>query len=93
MKQNWTMYIYKRDRRTRSGERLFSTTVWLGRDAAAMKRECNELYALYPATGGWRMEYFPATKTVKNLMSGQDVEIAYDTPRSCDPSSELYWSM
>ena len=31
--------------------------------------------------------------TVKNLMSGKDVEIAYDTPRSCDPSSELYWSM
>jgi hypothetical protein len=93
MKQNWTMYIYKRDRRTKSGERLFSTTVWQGRDAAAMKRECNELYTLYPATGGWRMEYFPTTKIVKNLMTGQDVEIAYDTPRSCDPSSELYWSM
>jgi hypothetical protein len=27
------------------------------------------------------------------LMTGQDIEIAHDTPRSCDPSSELYWSM
>jgi len=32
-------------------------------------------------------------KTVKNLMSGQEVQIRHDTPRSCDPSSELYWSM
>ena len=93
MKQDYTMYIYKRDGRTKTGERLFSTTVWAGRDEATMRRECNELYDLYPATQGWRMEYFPTTKIVKNLMTGQDVEIAYDTPRSCDPSSELYWSM
>ena len=30
---------------------------------------------------------------VKNLMTGEMVEIPHDTPRSCDPSSELYWSM
>lgn len=33
------------------------------------------------------------TKKVKNLMTGKDVEIPYNTPLSCDPSSELYWSM
>lgn len=32
-------------------------------------------------------------KTVKNLISGEDVEIAVDTPLCCDPSSETYWSM
>jgi hypothetical protein len=32
-------------------------------------------------------------KTVRSLMSGEEIEIAEDTPRSCDPSSELYWSM
>lgn len=35
----------------------------------------------------------PKTKWVKNLMSGKMVEIPVDTPRSCDPSTELYWSM
>lgn len=37
----------------------------------------------------------PATKmiTVTNLMSGKQIQIAEDTPRCCDPSSELYWSM
>jgi hypothetical protein len=33
------------------------------------------------------------TKTVKNLMSGEDVTISVNTPLCCDPSSETYWSM
>ena len=32
-------------------------------------------------------------KKVRSLMSGAEVEIPEDTPRCCDPSSELYWSM
>jgi hypothetical protein len=35
----------------------------------------------------------PKTRKVVNLMSGKEVEIAYDTPLCCDPSSETYWSM
>ena len=93
VKQDYTMYIYKRDGRTKTGERLFSTTVWADRDAEGIKRECNELYDLYPATRGWRFECVPTMKTVRNLMTGKDIQIAHDTPRSCDPSSELYWTM
>jgi hypothetical protein len=33
------------------------------------------------------------TRIVKNLMSGKGVAIPVNTPRCCDPSSELYWSM
>ena len=32
-------------------------------------------------------------KKVKNLMTGAEFLIAPDTPRCCDPSTELYWSM
>jgi hypothetical protein len=32
-------------------------------------------------------------KVVQSLISGKEIEIAVNTPRSCDPSSELYWSM
>lgn len=35
----------------------------------------------------------PGKRRVVNLMSGNEIDIAEDTPRSCDPSSELYWSM
>jgi len=94
MKVDHTMYIYKADRRKKSGERLVSTTVWRNRDAAEMAREVRELqYELYPTSKGFRIEFVPTMKTVVNLMSGKEIQIPHDTPRSCDPSSELYWSM
>ena len=31
--------------------------------------------------------------TVRNLMSGEPVRQSINTPRCCDVSSELYWSM
>jgi len=93
MKQDYTMYIYKRDGRTKTGERLFSTTVWTGTDDNGMRRTVAELFDLYPPSKGWRFDWTPSMKTVRNLMSGKDVQIPHDTPRSCDPSSELYWTM
>lgn len=42
-------------------------------------------------------EYFhraiERSRTVRNLMTGQPVAITANTPRSCDPSSEFYWTM
>jgi hypothetical protein len=93
MKQDYTLYIYKADKRCKTGERLFSTTVWTSKDDNDMRREVAELFDLYMPSKGWRFDWTPSMKTVKNLMSGKDIQIPHDTPRSCDPSSELYWSM
>ena len=93
MKQDYTMYIWKADRRTKRGERLVSTTVWTDRTALGMKREVESLYWIYLPKDGYRFECVPSMKTVRNLMSGKAIQIPHDTPRSCDPSSELYWSM
>jgi len=94
MKPDHTVYIYKADKRKKSGERLVSTTVWRNRDEAEMKREVRELqYELWPVSKGYRIEFVPTMKTVVNLMSSKEIQIPHDTPRSCDPSSELYWSM
>jgi hypothetical protein len=94
MKQDWTMYIYKLDRRTKTGERLVSTTVWRDRDEAGIKREVTELLlsGLY-TVDLYRFEYLPKMKTVKNLMTGKDIQIDRDTPWCCNPASETYWSM
>jgi hypothetical protein len=62
-------------------------------DDAGMRRTVVELYPLYKATDGFRMEFVPTMKTVTNLMTGKEIQIPHDTPRACDPSSELYWSM
>jgi hypothetical protein len=91
-KQDYTLYIYKADKRTKTGERLVSTTVWPGMDNDSMYRTTVELNPLYPARFGYRFEYFPKMKTVKNLMTGQDVQIDRDTPWACNPASESYWS-
>jgi hypothetical protein len=92
-RQDFTMYIYKADKRTKKGERSVSTTVWRNRDEAEMKREVRELqYELYPVSKGFRIEFHPTMVTVKNLMTGDDVQIDRDTPWSCNPASESYWS-
>jgi hypothetical protein len=92
-KQSYTMYIYKSDKRTKSGERLVSTSVWQHRDAAEMHREVRELqYQLWPVSKGYRIEFHPTMVTVKNLMTGENVEIDRDTPWCCNPASESFWS-
>lgn len=93
-KQNWIVSVYKADKRTKSGERFVSKYPFSGMDRAAVERELQGLTAqLYPAKNGWRFDVQPATMTVKNLMTGQDVEIPADTPWCCNPASETYWSM
>ena len=55
------------------------------------KKHADALFALNnPAFGP---EKPVPMKTVKNLMSGLEIQIAVDTPLCCDPSSETYWSM
>lgn len=62
MTQSFTMCIYKRDRRCRTGERLFSVTVWPGRTVEGMHREMRELTGdLYPG-GDWRFEFRPTMR-------------------------------
>jgi len=87
-KRDYTLYIYQRDRRFKSGERLVSTTVWRDRSEADMKSLTSSL----DIEPGHRYEYFPTQITVKNLMTGQNIEIDRDTPWACNPASESFWS-
>lgn len=62
------------------------------RSATCMNRNAGDVKYTYAdiETYNKRVVY---RKTVKSLMTGQDVEIDSDTPLCCDPSSETYWSM
>ena len=93
MKQNYTMYIYKRDGRNKTGERVVSVTVWCDRDDNGMRREVANLFDLYPPSKGYRFEWFPAMTTVKSLITGMEVGIrTEDKGTFMDPSQERYWS-
>lgn len=46
----------------------------------------------YMSTESWQNRKV-SMKKVRNLMTGEMIEIPADTPLACDPSSETYWSM
>lgn len=84
----WKLTVYKQDRRCKSGERVVYKNVY---DQVAEQTQ-QDMIRYFAATN-CRAVFEPATKIVKNLMTGKEIEIDSDTPRCCDPSSELYWSM
>ena len=86
----YTVEVYKKDARTKEGERL----------AAKVDLQCHSLSVLelncdikYPASKGYRYEIHETYVTRKNMMGGKAFQERYDTPRYCSPSSEAYWSM
>ena len=80
---NYVIRTWKKDRRTNLGEKVVHTTVV----SEETMLYCKMIDDLNP-NPTYRLEIYPEKKTVKNLMTGEMVEIAHDTP-----SSESYWSM
>jgi hypothetical protein len=88
----FTLNIYKKDGRTKAGERFVAGYDYDRADRAAMEREVKELYPLYTPKDGYRFEIRETYVKRKNIMTGQEVEERYDTPYACSVSSEAYWS-
>ena len=95
MKTDWLVAVYQRDRRCRAGERFVAKYPFSGMDRETVERELRELTAqLYPQKDGWRFDVQERYATVRNLMTGAEVQIeAEDRGGPCDPSTERYWSM
>jgi hypothetical protein len=85
----YTAEIYKLDGRVRSGERLV-----LKEDFNTSRRALkSNLARVYPENKGYRVEIHDTFVTRVNAQSGREYRERYDTPRSCSPASDLYWSM
>ena len=89
----FTLEIYKRDARKKTGERLVGKYDYDRPDREAMLRESNELYDLYHPSKGYRFEIHETYVAKRNLMGGGEFLERYDTPYHCSPASESYWSM
>jgi len=86
----YTVELYKTDRRVKAGERLVRKTDHTTQDRLAIY----SVYAdQYPKSKGYRVEIHETYVTRTSMMGGKEYQERYDTPRSCSPSSELYWSM
>lgn len=74
-------------------KRYFKSAAGAKRSATCSNRNAGrKVYEVLQETL-FMVKYPVGMKTVKNLMTGQDIQIPEDTPYCCDPSTERYWSM
>ena len=74
-------------------KRYFKTLAGAKRSATCGNRNANRVVYYVLDETVFAERYPVGMKVVKNLMTGQDVAIAEDTPWCCNPASETYWSM
>jgi hypothetical protein len=86
----YTVEIYKKDKRSKSGERLVHKSDYKTTDLSMLAHTVKHTW---PAGEGFRSEIHETMVTRKNAMTGAAYQERYDTPYSCSPSSELYWTM
>lgn len=86
--KQYTLEVYRKDGRTRTGYRLIET-----RDLPPLTAaEVDSVVEKFQAPGITTV-LNETWVTRKNLISGREFRERYDTPRYCSPSSESYWSM
>jgi len=96
----WVVYdktttVVQRTFNTQKGALAWRTrkqNEYLRKDAAFVTNE-GPLFDWGCADAEYFYKHIEKTRWVKNLMTGADVELRANTPRSCDPSSELFWTM
>ena len=86
----YTVEIYKKDARKKSGERLVSKTDYEVTEQTMLEHTVKHTYR---ASQGYRHEIHETYVTRVIMMGGKEYQERYDTPRYCSPSSEAYWSM
>ena len=86
-------YIVFHTANPHADKRYFKSAAGAKRSATCSNRNAGKnVYSVLEET--LFMLAFPVgIKTVKNLMTGENIQISEDTPYCCDPSTERYWSM
>ena len=87
---DYTIEVYKADRRFKEGEVLVNKLDLEGVTLADCEAKAKWLYGNDPR---YRYEFHETYVTRTNMMGGAEYQERYDTPRYCSPSSEAYWSM
>lgn len=82
---DWTVEIYRLDRRFKGGMVLQSKTDFTDMTLDAVERA-------NPRRAGFIVKIFETYVERKNMMTGEMYKERYDTPWFASPSSETYWS-
>jgi hypothetical protein len=86
--KEYTLELYKIDRRTKEGRRLYAK-----QDFAPVTKDYIDAVADAKRNLGFEVKVFETFVTKQNLMGGREFQERYDTPYFCSPASESYWSM
>jgi hypothetical protein len=86
----YTVEIYKKDARTKAGERLFSKVDYDTDNLSMLEHTVKHTWR---PSQGFRYAIHQTYVTKTNLMGGAEFQERYDTPYYCSPASESYWSM
>lgn len=85
---DYTIEVFKVDRRTKEGRRFVEQI-----DFAKVTPDYIKVVTDGLRENGFEVEVFETFVTRKNFMTGVEFQERYDTPRSCSPSSEAFWSL
>ena len=86
----YTVEIYKKDKRNRSGERLVMKKDYNTDNLSMLEHTVKHTYR---QSQGFRYKIHQTMVTRTNIVGGATYQERYDTPFCCSPSSETYWSM
>ena len=86
----YTVEIYKKDARTKQGERLVKKQDYDTDNLSMLEHTVKHTWL---ASAGFRFEIHETYVTKHNLMGGGEFKERYDTTHFCSPASESYWSM
>ena len=86
----YTVIVYKKDARTKSGERRVHYSDYDTDNLSMLEHTVKHTWR---KAHGFRYEIHETMVKRTNLMGGAVYEERFDTPRYCSPSSEAYWSM
>lgn len=89
--KDWTLEVWKLDRRRKEGRFLERTYDYKNTHEGWMHEELRDLGGLYPAHK-YHLKFVPTWVERVNAMTGEKFLERYDTPWTCSPASETYWS-
>ena len=89
MRNDYTVEIFKIDRRCHRGERMIAKFDFVNVTKDGLEKEMAKQYG----SAKFRYAIFETMVTKKNILTGVEFKERYDTPYYCSPSSETYFSM
>jgi hypothetical protein len=90
---NYTVQVFRRDLRTRAGQRLVHTRQVEAVDGIALQTTIREIQTQFPEPQ-YQVRSQPTYTEVRSLMTGTTVTIRSESRGTAnDPSMESYWTL